>query len=188
MVRQHKQVSGTKQAKPKTTWRDVTTNIKRTWRARQPDRAYAHTNETKRSPVWVPPNLRSTSNLARALALKFLSSLNNSYYDGIPSSPPSACRLYGQAWGRPWGHIYIYMYIVSEPGFFLGDTILLKFCLSLWFRNIKEQFKTSNKCFGETLDSMLGLRIPLRNVSKNSRFQFISGVLGIGKLEMSVAS
>ena len=35
---------------------------------------------------------------------------------------------------------------------------------------------------------MLGLRIPLRNVSKNSRFQFISAVLGIGKLEMSVAS
>lgn len=31
---------------------------------------------------------------------------------------------------------------------------------------------------------MLGLRIPLRNVSKNSRFQFISGALGIGKLEM----
>ena len=28
-------------------------------------------------------------------------------------------------------YIYIYMYIVSEPGFFLRDTILLKFCLSL---------------------------------------------------------
>ena len=56
-----------------------------------------------------------------------------------------------------------------------------KVCLKLWSFNIEEQLGTSNKCFGETLDNMLGFECHFV-ISSKSKLQFLSDVLKVGKV------
>ena len=60
---------------------------------RQPDRAYAHTNETKRFPGWAPPNLRfhidweigkHSSTLSMTYNINILNSFSFHFRDSIP--------------------------------------------------------------------------------------------------------